>query len=209
MSARILLAACVAAALAGCGTKDAAVPNVEDHPAIGAAALKDIPERIPAYGIVEGERIVVSIEASDSPRVHEGQPAWVYALPSTAAVACRVTRTFRGVSAETNQALAWLEPISGRMLPANSFVSAAIEVARHRRAITIPRAAVMIQGGRTVVLRVQQSADHKTSYEPAPVTMGVEDGNDVEVLSGLKPGEEIVTSGGIGLLFPDFKAASD
>lgn len=209
MSARILLACCVAASLAGCRGRGAPVPDVEDQPSVGAAAVKDIPERIPAYGIVEGARVVLSIEAADAPRVREGQPAWVYALPSTAPVACRVTRTLRGVSAETNQALAWLEPLSGRPLPANSFVTASIEVARHPRALTVPRASVMVRDGRTVVLRVLRSADGKTSYEPAAVTMGVESGGDVEILSGLKSGEDIVTSGGIGLLFPEFKAASD
>lgn len=209
MSARLLLACLVAAALAACRGKGAEVPGVEDQPVVGAATVKNIPDLVPGYGIVERTRVVVNIEAEDSPRVHEGQPAWVYLLPSTAPVRCRVTRTLRGVSAETNQSLAWLEPVSGQPLPRNSFASASIEVARRARALVVPREAVMIRDGRTVVLRVARGAGGKVSYEPADVTMGVETGGDVEILSGLKPGEEIVTSGGIGLLFPEFKAASE
>lgn len=209
MSARVLLACLIAAALAGCRGNGAEVPGVEDQPVVGKAAIEDIPDLVPGYGIVEGARVVVSIEAQDSPRVREGQSAWVYLLPSTAPVRCRVARALRGVSAETNQSLAWLEPVSGQALPPNSFASASIEVARRAHALVVPRGAVMIRDGRTVVLRVVRGADGKVSYDPAAVTMGVETGGDVEILSGLKPGEEIVASGGIGLLFPEFKAASD
>lgn len=195
--------------LSACKKGPTDVPDVEDHPAVGAVQVKDIPDVIPAYGIVEGARLVVSIEAEDSPRVREGQRAWAFVLPSTAPIACRVTRSLRDVSAETNQSLAWLEPLSGRPLPANSFVSASVEVARRPHALTVPREAVMIRDGRTVVMRRVKGAEGKVSYEPVAVTMGVESGGDVEILSGLTPGEELVTSGGIGLLFPEFKAASD
>ena len=195
--------------LSACKKGATDVPDVEDQPAVGSARVKDIPDLIPAYGIVEGARLVVSVEAADSPRVRAGQRAWVSVLPSTAPIACRVTRSLRDVSAETNQSLAWLEALSARSLPANSFVAASIEVAWRSHALTVPRAAVMIKDGRTTVLRRAKAAEGKTSFEPVAVTMGVESDGDVEILSGLKPGDEVVTSGGIGLLFPDFKAASD
>lgn len=195
--------------IAACKKAGVEIPDVEDPPGIGAVQVQDVPDLVPAYGIVEGARVVVNVEAQDSARVREGERGWVYVLPSTAPISCRVTRVFRGVSAETNQSLAWLETRPARGLPANSFVSASIEAARRPRALTVPRAAVMIRDGKPVVLRVSQGADGKASYEPVAVTMGVESGGDVEILSGLKAGEKIVTSGGIGLLFPEFKAASD
>ncbi len=205
-----LSAGCAALlALSACSGKHAVVvPDIDDSPRVAAAQVKDIPELVPAYGLAEGRSLVVNIEAEDTPHVHAGEAADAYMVPSTAAVACRVIRVLGHVSAETNQSLAWLKPVGGDGFPPNSFVSANIEVAR-RRALVVPRPAVMIRNGRTVVLQVLRGAGGKVSYQPVPVSMGAESGGDVEIGSGLKAGDEVVVGEGIGLLFPEFKAAAD
>lgn len=198
------------AALTACGKGGAAIPDVEDQPRLGRVERADLPDVVPAYGIAEdggAPRFVVNIEAADSARVHAGQRATV--AYSTQAVACRVARILRGVSAETGQAVAWLSPEGRSAVAANDFVTARIEVGLRRGVLSVPAEAVMIQGGRTLVIRADEAKDGKTSYAPAPVITGIQSGGKVEIASGLKAGQAIVVSGGIGLLNPDFKAMGD
>lgn len=208
MSPRLALLASLLL-LSGCKRASVAIPDVEDQPVLGTARVEALTELVPASGVVEDGHIVVNVEAADSSKVREGERAWVSLLPSTAPVAYRVTRVLRGVSAETGQSLAWLAPMRGRDLPPNSFVSASIETSRISNALVVPRTAIMIRDGKTVVLRQVTDAQGKTSFEPAAVAMGLEAGDKAQILSGLSAGDTVVVSGGIGLLFPEFKAAAD
>lgn len=198
------------AGLSACSKSGAPIPGVEDQPQLGRVERADLADTVPAYGIAEGgraPRFVVNIEAADGPRVQAGQRATVAVSSQT--VACRVTRIVRAVSAETGQAVAWLSPEGPSSVAANDFVTARIEVGLRRRVLAVPAGAVMVQGGRTVVIRADAGKDGKTSYAPAPVVTGLESGGKVEIVSGLQAGQSIVLSGGIGLLNPDFKAMGD
>ena len=43
-------------------------------------------------------------------------------------------------------------------------------------------------------------------YAPVAVRVGLRQGGWAEVLSGPAPGDRVVTRGGIGFLYPDFKS---
>jgi HlyD family secretion protein len=206
---RALLLASVVA-LAACGKRDEfEAPALEDAPVVAAAALADIPVRVPAYGIaLKDGRLEVNIEAGDAKLVRAGQEATAYVAPERIPIPCRVTRVLAVASAETGQALAWLTPTRDGRAAANEFVSASIVVAVKRRALSVPKGSVLVRDGRTLVVRVDSGAEGKTAYLPVPVETGDESDSAIEIRSGLKAGDRVVTAGAIGALDPDFKASS-
>jgi len=213
MTRRTLYALSVLTSIsAGCGRAPAAsAPEVSDPPRLSRAERVDLPERVPAYGIAvgrgEGLRLEVSIEAADSAQVRPGQTAEVFVLPSTAAVVCRVERVLLAASAETGQSLAWLKPLTpAAALTPNDFVYARVTTGVRRGVLTVPAAAVLIRGGRTIVVRAEGGGG---KYTPVEVRTGTSDGEPVEIVSGLADGDEIVVEGGLGAAFPDFKAGED
>ncbi|MDE2292702.1 MAG: hypothetical protein KGL53_11530, partial [Elusimicrobia bacterium] len=106
------------------------------------------------------------------------------------------------------QALAWLTPDSPGGLATNDFVLARITMGVRRGVLTVPAPAVLKSGGKTIVLRAS-GPDGERRYEVVPVRTGAQAEGRVEVLSGLAAGDEVVTQGGLGHAFPDFKAAGD
>ncbi|HVT58384.1 MAG TPA: efflux RND transporter periplasmic adaptor subunit [Thermoanaerobaculia bacterium] len=88
-----------------------------------------------------------------------------------------------------------------RALKPEMYASVAIHVPGHR-ALAIPRGAVLRQGEQTVVFReIGVAPDGRLEFERWPVKVD-DEGNEssVAVLGGLKPGDRVVTSGGIILL---------
>lgn len=73
---------------------------------------------------------------------------------------------------------------------------AAIEVGRARRAVVVPSAAVVYDGGQPVVLVVAGSG----RYVARPVDVGIVRGHRVEVRRGLRAGERVATTGAASLL---------
>ncbi|HEX4046375.1 MAG TPA: hypothetical protein VH309_00995 [Elusimicrobiota bacterium] len=207
---RELFALCAAAALAACGRRAAFVaPPLEDAPVLATAALTDIPVRIPAYGLsLPDGRFEVNIEAGDARSVRPGEDATVLA-PGQEPIPGRVVRVLRVASVETGQALAWLAAQGNGRVPPNEFVSANIVVAVKRRALAVPKSAVLVRDGRTWVVRAEAGEGGKAAYVPVQVATGDESDTGIEILSGLKPGDRVVTTGAVGLLYPDFKAASE
>lgn len=201
------------AATAACRRQGAfQIPELSDAPEVAVAVFKDMPDYAPAYGIVtdaEGsQRLEVTIGAADSPRVQVGQRAAAYLLPSTRAIECRVSRVLRGVSEETGQSIAWLSPAAPLHRPPGDFLYAKITFALKRRALTVPASAVFIRDGRPCVLRQGSSKSQKVIFAAVPVETGLVSEADTEIRSGLVPGDRVAV-GGLGFLYPDFKADAD
>ena len=90
---------------------------------------------------------------------------------------------------------------SERLLKPEMYAGAAIAVPG-RRALAIPRGAVLREGDQTVVFReLGTTPDGLVRFERWPVKVD-DEGNDamVEVLAGLTPGDRVVSAGGILLL---------
>jgi cobalt-zinc-cadmium efflux system membrane fusion protein len=102
-----------------------------------------------------------------------------------AKVAARVDAHTRTVRARVD-----LDNADGS-LKAGLFLKAAIAVADEHEAILVPKAAVQRAEGRAVVFVVKKHG----VYEPVAVELGAKAGDAVEVVSGLSPGDEVVTTG--------------
>ncbi|MDE6321025.1 MAG: efflux transporter periplasmic adaptor subunit, partial [Muribaculaceae bacterium] len=81
---------------------------------------------------------------------------------------------------------------SGQLLPGTN-VEVYLKGHMREDALVIPRDAVTEQQG-TYFAYVQLDED---CYRKCPVKLGNSDGNNVEILSGLNPGDEVVTIGAI------------
>ena len=77
------------------------------------------------------------------------------------------------------------------MLRPNMFADAAIYGGPRRDISVIPEEALIITGEREAVVRVVEEG----KFQPVDVVTGMKQGGKVEILSGLNPGDEIVTSG--------------
>ncbi|MHB2025832.1 MAG: efflux RND transporter periplasmic adaptor subunit [Elusimicrobiota bacterium] len=187
---------------------------LSDSPVVVAARLRNLKEYAPGYGIAMRKNgameFVVNIEAGDSDLVSSGQQALAYVLPSTAPVHCRVAVILRRVSSETGQSIAWLKPLAPTRARAGHFIDAKILTRVRHGVLCVPSDAVLIKDGQTWVIRASSSgAAEETVYAPDAVRIGAVSDGFIEIESGLNPGDAIVAKGGIGYLYPDFKAAQD
>jgi len=202
--------------LAGCSRKRmAALPALKDQPVAVQTRLQDLKEYVPGYGISTEEtgrlEFAMNIEAADTPQVSRGESATAYVAPSTAPIHCRVARILRAVSAETGQSIAWLRPVGEVDVPVGNFVDARIITRVRHNILAVPPAAVLFKSGQAWVIRAEppQNPSGQTNYVPTAVTLGEVTNEAVEIKSGLKPGDQVVVQGGIGYLYPDFKAEAD
>lgn len=200
--------------LCACGQKKTSLPVFNDFTLSVLASYKDMPETIPAYGIAMGpkrDRIFeMNIEASDSSRIKVGQKAVAFFSRKNKQIRCRVTQVFLLVSKETGQAVARLRPNHPTSVKNGEFLYAEISVSKIKNALTVPLESVLIKNGNSyVVVKSSGMASAQSSYFLSKVQTGVEDGKDIQILSGIKAGEQIVTQGAIGFLYPHFKAEAD
>ncbi len=195
-------------------TKKFQVPELLDPPVLQKVIFKDLAEQIPAYGISirnEGRlQSEVNVEAEDSPKLMVGEPAIVRPVPSQLSIRSQVSRVMKSVSAETGQSLAWLDPIEvSSCVPTGEFIYASIVTGIRHHVLTVPRRAILLKEGKTMVIREQREADGKKSYTAQPVVVGLTTEREAEIKSGLKADDQIVVQGGIGFLYPNFKANAE
>jgi len=91
---------------------------------------------------------------------------------------------------------AWIPNEDGRLRP-GMFANVQLEVDRNEQALLVPDSAVGYDAAGSYVWRV----DADSRAERASVALGVRQDGNVQVLSGLAPGDTIVVSGGLKL-FP-------
>src|SRR6266511_1461867 len=104
----------------------------------------------------------------------------------------RVTRVGASVDPRTRTVRVRVDlPNKDRSLRAGSFVRGTIEVSPPRRALLVPRDAVQrAQEHDLVFVRTAPG-----QYDPVSVKVGARTGREVEIVGGLAPGAEIVTTG--------------
>ncbi len=102
-----------------------------------------------------------------------------------------LTRTTNVLDAASRSMLAEADlPNPGGLLQPGSFAEVEVALAQHPHALLIPAAALVDEGSSTAVFVVEQGYAKKV-----PITSGLDDGVDVEVLSGLQGEEQIVVVG--------------
>ncbi|HML90848.1 efflux RND transporter periplasmic adaptor subunit [Methyloceanibacter sp.] len=133
----------------------------------------------------------ISIYAHDLERVEEGQPV---AITTDGGLQADGTIAFvtPNVSEETRTANARVELDNApKHLRPGMFVTARIALSANPVDVRIPASALQTHEGQSVVFVKEGDG----ALKPRPVTLGRSNGTHVELLGGLKPGEEVVVEG--------------
>ncbi len=169
-------------------------------------AIAEMRTKIPAYGIVinknGGKELEVNIEAGDTKSLRIGQEAKAFIGSEKKPLDARVDHILRAVSSETGQSLAWLVPLKKSRISSGQFVRAWIYTSPRKKVLAAPKSSILIRdGSRFIVVKVG------SDYRVQKVTTGISSDKKIEISSGLKPGDQILTEGGIFFLYHNFKSA--
>jgi HlyD family secretion protein len=153
----------------------------------------------PVITVVDISRVVahVNIPQSEESAVRVGQTAVLTQPGSKDEVEGKVTVVSPAADANTTTVQIWIEvPNPGERLKPGMPVHAAIATEVYKAASVVPAAAILPgeEGGTAVLTISSDSIAHKRA-----VTLGVREGNQVQILTGANPGEEVVIVGGMGL----------
>ncbi len=123
--------------------------------------------------------------------------ATIAAADGSSEVAGKVTVVGPAVDPNSTTLQVWVEAANpgGRLRPGTS-VRVSIVAATLKDAIVVPAEALLpsAQGADSMVVIGPDSVAHETN-----VKVGVQDGGKIQILSGLSPGDRVVTVGGLGL----------
>ncbi len=151
----------------------------------------------PLISIVDLSRVV----ARASTPVHEaaliavGRPATI--TGGSTSLQGKVTVVSPAVDPNTTTVQVWVEaPNPGERLKLGSTVELSIDAGEVPNAIVIPAAALLSseEGGEKVMVAGSDSLAHEHA-----VKVGTRSGDDVQVLSGVNPGEQVIIQGALGL----------
>ena len=153
----------------------------------------------PLITIMDISRVVarVDIPQSDASTVKVGQPAILTQADSKDEVEGKVSVVSPAADPNTTTVQVWIQIDNpGERLKPGTAVHSAIATEIYKAATVVPAAAILPgeQGGTAVLTVSADSIAHKRT-----VSLGVREGNQVQILSGANPGEEVVVVGGMGL----------
>jgi len=153
----------------------------------------------PVISIVDISRVIarVNIPQSDASTVKAGQAATITQPGGSASIQGTVTVVSPAADANTTTLQVWIQIDNpGETLKPGTAVHAAIATEVYKAATVVPVAAILPgeEGGTAVITVSHDSVAHKRS-----VKLGVREGNQQQILSGVSPGEEVVIAGGLGL----------
>lgn len=133
----------------------------------------------------------IGLEPEDAVRVRSGQSVTLWALNSRAAISeGHVTEVDARVDPQTRLAAAVVQPESSSNLVPGSAVRARIVISVHQGVLTVPRAAVLYADEQPFIFIAQSGKAHRR-----PVTTGLVDEAQIEILKGLKAGESVIIGG--------------
>jgi multidrug efflux pump subunit AcrA (membrane-fusion protein) len=153
----------------------------------------------PVITVVDISGIVarVNVPQSDAAAVRVGQTAALTQPDSKEEVEGKVSVVSPSTDPNTTTVQIWIEVANpDERLKPGMPVHAAIATEVYKAATVVPAAAILPgeEGGTAVLTISADSIAHKRA-----VTLGVREGNQVQILTGANPGEEVVVVGGMGL----------
>jgi multidrug efflux pump subunit AcrA (membrane-fusion protein) len=153
----------------------------------------------PIITVVDISKIVarVNVPQSEASAIKAGQPAALTQPDSKEEVEGKVTVVSPATDPGTTTVQIWIEVANpDERLKPGMPVHAAIATEIYKAATVVPAAAILPgeEGGTAVLTISPDSIAHKRA-----VTLGVREGNQVQILTGANPGEEVVVVGGMGL----------
>jgi RND family efflux transporter MFP subunit len=158
----------------------------------------------PVLRVIDPRRleVVASVPLADVTRIELGAPAHLVETPADARE-IKLKVLSRPAAVETGTAtipvrVGFSAPPN---LPAGTPVQVEIEAEHHKGVVLIPAVAVVREGDETGVFIATGG-----KAERRPVTLGLNDGTRVEIVSGVKADEQVIVDGQAGL--PDGAAIS-
>jgi HlyD family secretion protein len=151
----------------------------------------------PLVSIVDVSQIVAraNVPVKDAMTIKPGRPARIAGPEGD--IAGKVTVVSPAVDPSTTTVEVWVQaPNPGERLKPGATVHVAIVAETIQNTIVVPLAALLNfdEGGQKVMVVVNNSIARERR-----ISVGVRQGDRVQIQSGLQPGEMVVTSGGLGL----------
>ena len=151
----------------------------------------------PLFSIVDISRVIakVNIPAAQAATLQVGQSATISGPGGQ--ITGKVTVVSPEVDPNTTTLQVWVEaPNPGEALKLGSTVQVAIDAGEIPDAIVVPVAALLAsdEGGEKVMIAGPDGLAHEQKVE-----VGIRSGDDVQIVSGVKPGDRVITQGGLGL----------
>jgi multidrug efflux pump subunit AcrA (membrane-fusion protein) len=155
------------------------------------------PAGSPMVSIVDISQVVAraNIPVKEASAIHVGRPARVAGPDGD--LAGRVTVVSPTVDASTTTVEVWVQvPNPGERLKPGASARVSIIAETIQNTIVVPAAALLNSddGGVKVMVVMSNSIARERK-----VSVGIRQGDRVQILSGLQDGEQVVTSGGLGL----------
>jgi HlyD family secretion protein len=153
----------------------------------------------PLVTIVDISRVIarVNVPQNDAAAVKLGQTASVTQPGNADQFQGKVTVVSPEADPNTTTVQVWIQIENpGERLKPGSAVHAAIATEVYKAASVVPVAAILPgeEGGTAVLTVSSDSIAHRRA-----VKLGVREGNQVQILNGVTPGEEVVVVGGMGI----------
>jgi len=165
----------------------------------GAYAGEMAPAGTPLLTVMDVSRVVAraNIPQDQAGYLQVGARATVTPTGTTEAMPGKVTVVSPAVDPNSTTVQVWVEVANaGERLKPGTTVHVAVVAATIRDAVLTPAASLLpaADGGTQVMVVGADGVAHARKIET-----GVRDGDFVQVVKGLKPGEQVVTVGGVGL----------
>ena len=152
----------------------------------------------PVLRVIDPRRleVVASVPLSESPRIVVGARGWLRAgmtgVPDLALrVISRPAQVEQGTATHPGAPRNRRPPTS---LSAGTPVQVDIDAEQHANVVIVPAAALVREGEETAVFVVMGDKAQRR-----PVQIGLTDGSDLEIVSGVKAGEMVIVEGQNGL----------
>ena len=139
----------------------------------------------------------VNIPEADASAVKVGQRVVITQSDNTEGIDGKVKVVSPAADANTTTVQVWVDiPNPGEQLKPGTSVHAVIVAEEFKAATVVPAAAILPgEEGGTAALTVGSDS----TVRRRTVKVGVREGNQVQILAGLTPGDEVVVVGGLGL----------
>jgi multidrug efflux pump subunit AcrA (membrane-fusion protein) len=152
---------------------------------------------VPLLSIVDISQVVAraNIPVKEAAAIRVGRPARM--TGPFGDLAGKVTVVSPAVDASTTTVEVWVQALNpGERLRPGTTVRVAIIAETIQNTIVVPAAALLNseEGGQKVMVITSDSVAHERK-----IAVGVRQGDRVQIASGLQEGEQVVTSGGLGL----------
>ena len=151
----------------------------------------------PVLRVIDPRRleVVASVPLSESPRVTVGASGWMKsAVAGSPDLALKVVSRPAQVEQGTATIPVRLAFVAPPNLAAGTPVQVDIDAEQHTNVVVVPSSAITREGEETAVFVAMGDTAHRR-----PVQIGITDGTDTEIVSGLKAGEMVIVEGQAGL----------